>query len=86
MTAAGSTQLVGRRKKRSAAGCELHLPGGKDRTCTLEGKESMRSRQLSGFRSAGKAETLKDQSRSQLSGSVLLPCGGWTVWLGRKYT
>jgi len=31
---------------------------------------------VSGFRSAGKAETLKDQSRSELSESVLLTRGG----------
>ena len=26
----------GKKEKRSAAGCELRLPGGKDRTCKLE--------------------------------------------------
>lgn len=63
-------------KKRSAAGCELHPPGGKDRTCKLGEKESIRSRQVSAFRSAGEAETLKDKSRSELSESALLICGG----------
>ena len=63
-------------KKRSAAGCELHPPGGKDRTCKPGEKEPVRSRQVSAFRSAGEAGTLKDKSRSELSDSVLLICGG----------